>query len=321
MAKLSAMWAPIAVAIWLALTNRARLRVFVFTYVVLVAALLAAVTAASDARFLESFLGLSLGGIDGIGALLHSPTHFVRTLFGNTPVLWALVPVAVLAVAVSFARRTPSIYDVSLLCHLPLLVVIFADIGAGDNHLLDLSVLSVLAIAHVLANTSQVADPSPAASAGLRLRQLTVAQGAAAMFAVWITATQVVIYVPEVYDAVAVMRADDNTSHRPLARWIRTNNTILSEDPFVPVALGQLPVVTDPFMLLRIGRRDPDAVQALIRRIEHREFDFVVLLAPVDRTWWWERFHFGPNVIQSIDRAYEFSVNAEGYYLYTPAPE
>ena len=74
-------------------------------------------------------------------------------------------------------------------------------------------------------------------------------------------------------------------------------------------------------MLLRIGRSDPAAVQAVIRRIDDREFDFVVLLAPVERTWWWEKFHFGRNVIQSIERAYAFSVYADGYYLYTPAHE
>ena len=55
------------------------------------------------------------------------------------------------------------------------------------------------------------------------------------MFAVWITATHVVIHVPDVHDAVAVMRAGDDTSVRPLARWLRVDDTILSEDPFIPV--------------------------------------------------------------------------------------
>jgi len=75
----------------------------------------------------------------------------------------------------------------------------------------------------------------------------------------------------------------------------------------------------DPFMLLRIGRSRPDAVQALIERIEAKEFNFVILTAPIERTEWWEKFHFGSDVIQAIDRSYDFSRGAEGYYLYTPA--
>jgi hypothetical protein len=82
------------------------------------------------------------------------------------------------------------------------------------------------------------------------------------------TTTHLVVLVPDVYSARDALTAGGNANHRPLQRWITAHDTILSEDPYVPVALGQVPVVMDPFMLLRIGTRHPDAVQALIERIE-----------------------------------------------------
>jgi hypothetical protein len=130
---------------------------FLATYVVLVAAFMAAFNVASSNRFFDNVFGLSLAGVGGLGAAADAPSHLVRILFFNTPVLWALVPLAALAVGISGVRRSLSIYDIALVCHIPLLVVVFADIGADANHLLDLEVLAVLAIAHA----SSQGAPSP----------------------------------------------------------------------------------------------------------------------------------------------------------------
>ena len=71
---------------------------------------------------------------------MHSPTHLIRIMFDNTPALWTLVPIAVLGLAINVARGEPCIYGTSLLCHIPLVFLIVADIGADANHLLDLAV-------------------------------------------------------------------------------------------------------------------------------------------------------------------------------------
>jgi hypothetical protein len=136
----------------------------------------------------------------------------------------------------------------------------------------------------------------------------------------WITVTQLVVLVPDVHTALDSLRAGVVNDSRPLESWIGRGDSILSEDPYIPVALDQTPVVADPFMLPRIGQRDPEAVLALVGRIEAKEFDFVVLSFPLERDWWWERFHFGSNVMEAVGRAYEFSARAEAYYLYEPSP-
>jgi hypothetical protein len=319
MTKFSALWAPMAVATWLTMRKRNGLWLFTSTYVVLVATLIGAVGVVSAGRFFENVFGLSLGGIDGIRAALHSPTLLIRTLYGNTPALWALVPLVVLGLAINLALGEASIYDISLIWHIPLLLLIFADIGAGDNHLLDLAVLSVLVIGHASSSLSRALDERPAVTRQWRSQRLTVVQTVVVLFALWITTTHLVVLVPDVYTAMAALTAGGNANHPPLEGRITAHDTILSEDPYVPVALGQVPVVTDAFMLLRIGKRHPDAVRALIERIDAREFNFVILTAPIEQTYWWERFHFGSDVIQAIDRSYDFSGAAEGYYVYTPA--
>jgi hypothetical protein len=319
MTKFSALWAPMAVMTWLTMRKRNGVWLFASTYIVLVATLIGAVSVVSGGRFFENFFGLSLAGIDGIGQALHSPTLLIRTMFANTPALWALVPVAVLGLAINLARGEASIYDISLICHIPLLFLIFVDIGAGDNHLLDLAVLAVLVIGHASSSFSPALDERSAVPPQLRAPRLTVVQTVVLLFALWITTTHLVVLVPDVYTAMAALTAGGHANHRPLEEWITAHDTILSEDPYVPIALGQVPVVLDPFMLLRIGKRHPDAVHALIERIEAKEFNFVILTAPIERTEWWEKFHFGSDVIHAIDRSYDFSRGAEGYYVYTPA--
>ncbi len=318
MTKLSAFWAPMASVLWLAITSPKRLVLFASAYALLVIVLTGAVSLASEGRFFENMFGLSLAGIDGPAAALHAPTHLLRILFFNTPALWAVAPVAVLAVGIRLRRRELSITDIGLICHLPLLLVVFADIGADANHLLDLAVLTVLAIGRAASYRSPTLDESPVAARECRPLRLTVIQGGVTLLALWIAVTHLVIRVPDVQGAVAAFRTGASHAHRPLERWIRVEDAILSEDPYVPVALGQTPVIADPFMLPRIGKRHPEAIDALVRRIEAREFDVIILLAPLERSWWWERFHFGSGVITAVDRAYTFSRGAEGYYLYTP---
>jgi hypothetical protein len=319
MTKLSALWAPMAVMTWLTMRKRNGVWLFTSTYVVLVATLIGVASVVSAGRFFENFFGLSLAGIDGIGLALHSPTHLIRTLFGNTPALWALLPVAVLGLAINFARGEASIYDISFICHIPLLFLIFADIGAGDNHLLDLAVLCVLVIGHESSSFSRALDEGSAAPRQLRSHRLTVVQTVVLLFALWITTTHLVVLVPDVYTAMAALRAGGNANHLPLEGRITARDTILSEDPYVPVALGQVPVVMDAFMLLRIGKSHPDAVQPLIERIDAREFNFVILRVPIEQTWWWDTVHFGRDVIQAIARSYDFAGGTDGYYVYTPA--
>ena len=70
-------------------------------------------------------------------------------------------------------------------------------------------------------------------------------------------------------------------------------------------------------MLLRILRDHPDWEQALVQRIDAREFDKVVLLRELDpSSSWYTRVHFGRAVASAIDRNYRLAAKASGYRIY-----
>ena len=144
------------------------------------------------------------------------------------------------------------------------------------------------------------------------------------MLLLWVALTGLLVgLVPDARQALGQLRAGHPAAGRPLAGRATSSTAVLSEDPYVPLALGQTPTVLDPFMLLRIGRRDPAAVQQLVRRIDHRDFRFVVLvepLEPIDREWW-RQLHFGPAVVETLARSYTYTGRDQGYYVYEPAPD
>lgn len=89
------------------------------------------------------------------------------------------------------------------------------------------------------------------------------------------------------------------------------------------MSLGDLPVVLDPFMLLRMKRDDSAAITALIRRLEAREFGLVVLFhrpgVPLrGDELVWRDIHFGADVVEAIARNYEPADVVDGYELLAP---
>ena len=115
----------------------------------------------------------------------------------------------------------------------------------------------------------------------------------------------------DTHDAVRVLGGgsrDASTEKFPLEGPVTREDTLLSEDPSIPVLLDQTPVVLDTFMLLRLDRDDPDRTEELLRRIEGKAFSKVVLIRELDVTDdWWRTNHFGPRMIRSIARNYSLT--------------
>jgi hypothetical protein len=311
-AKLSAVWAPLAICLWLAVVDRRRLLGFLAAYAAVVAAVLVVFGALSDGRLFENVFGLSTAGVTGAGSLLRGPTALVRLLVEEATAAWALLPVAAVAAWAAAARRQVSIWLVSLACCLVVLVVVLADVGTGWNQLIDLVVLTVLVVGE-LAGRSR-SDPLAAA---------VPVTAALAVLLLWVTVSGLVVTVgPDAREAVGMLRGAERYDRRPLAGQATVATRLLSEDPYVPVSLGQRPVVLDPFMLLRLERKDPAAVQPLIERIRAREFELVVLVVPLEPPdqEWWRDMHFGVRVTEALAGAYTYSGRVQGYYLYRPRP-
>jgi hypothetical protein len=314
MSKVSALWAPIAVAVWLLGRDRRRLVWFAGAYVGFAGAALLIFIAFSDGRIMENIFALSASGITGPRSIIVAPWRLVDLFVSHAPAAWALVPFVGFVTWRALKERAASIYLISLVCALGILIIALADIGTGWNQLLDVIVLSALVVGELAGRPSRGAAVSLEPPGGTVSRLL-------AFSVLWVVASgAAVTIVPDVQQAVA---RPDAYGKAPLVGLATPRSTILSEDPYIPLSLGQTPVVLDPFMLLRIGSQDPQARASLVERIEAQEFDLVVLvvpLKPLDQEWWVE-YHFGPDIVRAIAGSYALAGRVEGYYLYTPVPE
>ncbi len=309
LAKLSAVWALVAIALWLLAIDRRRLTWFLGAYGVATAGLVGLVAVVTEGRLLDNVLGFGTAGVDGLRPVITAPYRLVLLAGEQAPVPWALVPVVGIAGWLAVRDRRASLLLLSWACAATLLVVVLSDVGTGVNQLLDVTVLTVL-VAGELAGRTLRGD------GGVAVR------GVIAAVVIWMGLTSLATtLLPAAREAVEAL-GPTSLAYRadPLAGHATPETTLLSEDPYLPVSLGQTPVVVDPFMLLRIGERDPRPVDPLIDRIEARAFDLVVLvepLDPVDREWWGQ-MHFGPRVVAALARSYRYTGRVQGYYLYEP---
>ena len=311
--KLSAVWAPLAIASWLAVVDRRRLIWFVAAYGGLVAALLTLFGTVTDGRIFENVFGLSMAGMDNAASLLRGPNVLLHLLVEQVTGTWVLLPAVAIAVWLAVRQRHASIYLVSFAWCLVILVVVLSDIGTGSNQLVDLVVLTALVVGE-LAGRYAIGTGSPAAVA---------ISAVLALVLLWTNLTGLVVAIaPSTSEAVRELRGEQLYNRRPLSGHATTATSVLSEDPYVPVSLGQRPVVLDPFMLLRLGRSDPAAVGRLVERIRAREFALVILVVPLQPTdqEWWRDMHFGTPVVQALAASYTFGGRVQGYYVYRPAP-
>jgi hypothetical protein len=311
--KLSAVWAPIAIVIWFALRDRKRLALFSGTYLFLSGALLLLFAAITDGRMVQNIVGLSASGITGPRSVLEAPYRFVHLMVADATSAWAIVPVAILAASIWVRERHASIYLISLLCATAVVLVLLTDVGTGWNQLVDPVVLSALVIGELAARV-RIGPTRPKDATAWRT---STAVGVAAL---WVTLSGfVVTLVPAVQ---ATIEGEASAPKQPLSGLATSSSSVLSEDPYVPLSLGQVPIVLDPFMLPRLAEQRPDAIPDLVRRIDSQEFDLVVLvepLEPLDRQWWRE-LDLGLPIVQAIARAYTDAGTANGYHLYEPRP-
>lgn len=309
--KTSAVWAPLAIVVWLLLRDRRRLAWFAVAYGIFASCLLLLFAGVTDGRILENVFGLAATGVTGIRSVVLSPYRLAHLMVEDATTAWALLPMAGLAGWFAVRERYGSIYLLSLLFALAVLLVMLTDVGTGWNQLIDIVVLSALVIGEFIGRTATSRGSLDRAAA-------TTVSVMLGLTLLWVTMSGLVVTLaPEVQAAI---KGESSYRTDPLAGVADQQTSMLSEDPYVPISLGQTPVVLDAFMLLRLGEKDPGAIADLIRRIQAQEFDLVVLvepLEPLDRSWWSEE-DFGPDVVEAISEAYVLGDRTQGYYVYRP---
>jgi hypothetical protein len=313
--KLSAVWAVLAVAVYLVLRDRRKLILFLALAIGFAVAGVVAADAASDGRMLDNLRPLAFAGGGGIGAIiLDSPQRLIRLMEQFAAATWLLVPLALLGTGLAFARRELTIFHLSLITCIVSLLVVFADSGTDFNHLIDLIVLIAI-IGGALAAQAAQNDREPLLFLSI-LVLLVVALGGSYQSRLRIDTRQ----------ALSSLRSGDTPpeyNRHPLAGRVGPGETVFSDDPFVPLSLGERPVVGDAFMLLRVLERHPQWRADLVRRIKRHEFDKLALIFPLDLTSsWWHDDHLGIEVATALAEAYRPAGRVIGgydyYWLYVP---
>ena len=311
LSKTSALWAAAAIFVWLLVHHRRSLLAFSAT------AILASVVGwvgfdlLSRGRMYDNLVELSGSGFTGVQRVLfHSPLRLGKLFLDHAPAFSVLVGVALVAIVLGLRQRRLTLYQLALLASGAILIVILADYGTDWNHLLDMQVAAVLVVGELYA------------TAGAMSRGPVVRTAVSAILVVALLGGYIKTVAGDTHDAVRVLSGksrDPSTEKFPLEGLVTREDTLLSEDPSIPVLLDQTPVVLDTFMLLRLDRDDPDRTEELLRRIDGKAFSKVVLIRELDVTDdWWRTNHFGPRMIQSIARNYRLRAHVDRYWVYEP---
>jgi hypothetical protein len=312
--KLTGVWGLAAVTTWLVMTRQRHTAVLFAAVCVGTASLsLGAVEVMSNGGLSQHLLAFSVAGVHGGGSLLRGPNQVLYNLLGHAWSTVVLFPIAALGVLLPGRSRQISLLHIALAYALLLLVITYADVGTGFNQLLDVVVLTVLAVGDLAGRATSVDRPEAA-----------VLSLAVLVSVVWAGGLDLVRTVGfDVRGAVAAATGGRPATRAAIAAAaiVKPQEAVLAEDPAIYVALRRQPVVMDPFMVMRLDRVRPQLVEPLIARISERRFDLVVLVVPLDDRsldYWWNDFHYGPRVAAALRDSYRADGTLGRYFLYRP---
>jgi hypothetical protein len=300
--KATALFAPLAIGLWLAWRDR---RAGLFFACVLVAQLgivLAAFELVSGGRMSQNLVA-TLGSQSALD-LITGIVRVIRQARTNAgQVLW-LVPFAAIGFLLAIHRRSISLVQISLVVALTIAAVVMTDPGAGYNHLLDVTVLVVLV-------------------AGEGWRRWEDENTLPALFpaALVVVVLAVLLVWPSGTRELVPVRPGAQPPGRQVAALVAGSGPILSEDAAIPVLAGHHPVVLDPYMLVRLGEDHPDWYASLVRRVKAGQFRWVITLQDLGSRGARQRYQhrrFGAGVHDALLRGYRLEKRIGSYWIYVP---
>ena len=312
LAKLTAVWAPMAITLYLLIRDRRACFLFVGICLGSLALSLGLLHVVSGGRMLENFVAVSTAGVGGIGAFLKSPFRLLLTMSKGGTLFQFLVPFVLIECGLAIRQRRCTLWHYSFACCVPVLLLIYADMGTTSNHVVDLIVLSVLLLgslwSYLQVNREMTWNMQ-------MVLTLAILWGMASAWAF-------IMGHPTQEAASALMTGKSKYPQKPLAKLVRDDETLLTEDGWVAISRGQIPTILDTYSLARFAKSRPELVEKLVSRVERQEFDKIVLLHRLDADdpgdeEWYDMFISKP-VVETVLRRYRLLAMAEGYCVYVP---
>jgi hypothetical protein len=310
-AKLTALWAPAALVVWLLVRGSRRLAgvtaaVFAGTALLLLVAL----DLLSAGRMHDNLSRLAFAGSDGGRGAFGGVRTFYDLAIRDQRSAWPLLLVGAATAVLAVARRRAGPHELAFGAALAILLVVLRDTGARENHLLDVTALAAIVSAGAWGERLVPARLTTAAR---------VVVGAAAVAAVVAAGRHTLL--PPVRDVVE--GTERRLEARSLVGLVTAGDCQVSQDPTLPLLLGQRPVVLDPFMLPRLDD-DERYSRELARRIRERRFDRIVLFVrPDEDPFHFRRYDFGSPVADAIEDSYRLLATVSTSppsYVYAPEP-
>jgi hypothetical protein len=287
--KLSALWAPAAVVVWLALTSRRALLPFLGAFAATAGLLFALVESLSSGRFSENLREFAFAGSGGESALQGARRLYELALRDQRS-LWPILLLAAAAALIALAQR-PGVYELAFVAAGGILLVVLRDLGAYENHLLDVSVLAALVVGGAWSSLTG------------RLRDVFRALAVVAVLLATALAARHTL-APDLRTALRHGDDDARFSTRPLEGLVSFDACVLSEDPALPLLAGYRPVVLDAFIVRRLDREDAESLR---QRVDRREFPHIVLLAPATDPVQYTSFDFTPEIAAAVRSRYRLA--------------
>ena len=223
LAKFTAAWAPAAIVIAYFVKQRRASLIFLASWLGTLAVAALCLHLGTSGRMLESFRAEAVQNV-GVLSVLKSPIALLARLGRGGAAEAFLMPLAILECVLAVRLHRFTIYHGALLLSLPILLVIFTDLGADFNHLLDLVVLAVPLAGSLWASLPSTDRAHMAVRAGLAVAVCWV------LFMCWTAALG-----NPLRDVVAAWmgHGKDSFPVKPLAGVVADDANLLCEDPWI----------------------------------------------------------------------------------------
>ncbi len=313
LSKQTGVWASLAIACYHLPRNWRLTVVFLAATLGAVAAGLFTADALSDGRMFRNMSELSVPAGRDLYCLL-PPVVLVWRVAQGGPALAVLMPLTIVECLAAIRQRRLGLPHWCLFFGVLLLLAIFTDPGTNMNHLLDLVVLSVPVIGSLWASLPAVGQGS-----GLRL-------GLGVGLAWTAYVGWAMTLVDPLREAVGSLRSGQTPpcyAVKPLADLVPDDGPFLADDAWIALARNRTPCVLDTFSVARMTFSHPQLTDALLRRVEAREFKQIVVTQRLDQAnpharFAYEEVHFGRPIVQAVRRHYRLLKRAEDYFVYVP---
>lgn len=309
-AKLTTCFGLIAAVLWLVnvgLRRRALQLVAATTVGYLLVA--AAMFVGSHGRVVDIFRACALGGT-GWKRFLEGPMFMEWNAFHNDFTIFLLVFFSLTAVGVELLESPAKcLKDLSALLFIATTIItiaIYGSPGTAPNHLLDIQIASVVVLGCMTVRPSQM-QRQLGIYALVFATVIPVGRGAVAPFLKG--------------RAAPAFTSNGSRFQKVIGLVEKSDKPVLSENPIIPVFIGQSPYVLDPWMLSLLRERIPRFGEPFLERLRNRAFGAVVLVVDPQTDEgrnWYATQHFGPGFTAALKENYRLLSVTDGQFVYVP---